>query len=175
MSEPRSVGELTAIVVNAVVQHYGISADQIYSRQRTVPIAWARQVAVTLVSEFTGEMESSVAGHFRLDHTTVGYSLRKVAQTIECQPRVAAEISTIRAAIETAAPETRDRADPAIAPWRRPLSDGDEPMPTDVSRELSVFLGLLNRSLRAALQRDPAALLVGIKRASDQVNAGRGK
>lgn len=175
MSELRSVKDLTAIVINAVVEHYGISADQIYSRQRTVQIAWARQVAVALVSEFTGEMESSVAGHFRLDHTTVGHSLRKVARIIACQPRVAAEISTIRAAIETAAPETRERASPVIAPWRHALSHGDEPMPTDVSRELSVFLGLLNRTLRQALQRDPGALLVGIRRACDQVNAERRK
>ncbi len=88
--QQRSISEIQA----AACEHFGVSAEELLSSARTQRIAWARQVAMYLSRELTGESLPAIGRHFGgRDHTTVLHAWRRTSA------RIAADEAT-REAVE---------------------------------------------------------------------------
>jgi chromosomal replication initiator protein len=74
-----SIDEIQA----AVVQHFGVSPDELLSSTRTARVAWPRQVAMYLARELTGESLPAIGRQFGgRDHTTVLHAWRRTSARI---------------------------------------------------------------------------------------------
>ncbi len=72
----RSLSEIQA----AACEHFGVSEEELLSSARTQRVAWARQVAMYLSRELTGESLPAIGRHFGgRDHTTVLYAWRRTS------------------------------------------------------------------------------------------------
>ncbi len=165
----RDPGELTAIVIDAVAAHYGVSAQKIYSRDQTPTVVFARQLSTTLVSEYANESATAIAAHFRLDRTTVRNSEQRVHRAMEASAGTRADVAAIRRRIEEVAPELKDSSLSLTELRRRQARSGNAQATAGV--ELDAFLRDLRRSLVAAIRMDPGAVLAGIKRVADEINS----
>jgi chromosomal replication initiator protein len=67
----------------AVVQHFGVSPDELLSSTRTARVAWPRQVAMYLARELTDESLPAIGRQFGgRDHTTVLHAWRRTSSRI---------------------------------------------------------------------------------------------
>ena len=75
----RSLSEIQA----AACEQFGVSPEELLSPARTKRIAWARQVAMYLSRELTGESLPAIGRHFGgRDHTTVLHAWRRTSARI---------------------------------------------------------------------------------------------
>ncbi len=75
----RTIAEVQA----AACEHFGVSADELLSSARTSRIAWARQVAMYLARELTGQSLPAIGREFGgRDHTTVLHAWRRASARI---------------------------------------------------------------------------------------------
>lgn len=75
-------------IIDEVARTYGVTAEDIRSKNRSNQVSTARQVAMYVVREITGMTQLEIGQEFGgRDHTTVIYGLSQVAKTLESDPR----------------------------------------------------------------------------------------
>lgn len=169
----RSKSELVALIVDAVAQHYGMTAADIRGRRQSAPSTWARQVTLALAVEFTNETNARIGKLFDLDPTTVLHACRRIKAKASENPHVASDLSKLRTAIETIAPETRHRHESALDGHRRTMRELGADDLASPERELDLLLRELRRSLMAALRLNPTAVLVALKRSAADLTGSK--
>ena len=84
-------------ILEVVAEHYGITADQILSKNKSRNIAYPRQIAMYLCREFTplsfDEIGKALGDR---DHSTVHYGYTKVQEDIENDPNIASSIEVLK-------------------------------------------------------------------------------
>ena len=102
-------------IIGRIARHYGLSASELTSRSRVRHIAYARQVAAWGLRTALPKLSLATIGELlgNLDHTTVIYSVRQIADAVAADAALAAELYGL---IGQAPPRPTRRADDAI--WR---------------------------------------------------------
>lgn len=167
----RSPAEVAATVVDVVADHFGLKASDLLGKRTVATFAAARQMAVYLTQQCTGETNSVVATLFGLDASTVSYSRIKVAQQEKEMPKVARALAAIRAALRNIDPDIIDRSAGATEARRRLMQVTSAEAIMAPELELHLMLKDLRRSLIAALRTDPGALLGGLRRTCEEINS----
>ena len=86
-------------IIDIVAGFYNVSVDDIKSTSRGAKIANARQVAIYLAKEMTGESFPYIGDCFNRKHTTIMYSHQKVKSDIAVDRHLAQDISELTAQI----------------------------------------------------------------------------
>ena len=82
-------------IVDIVAGFYNISVDDIKSTNRAAKTAYARQVAIYLAKEMTGESYPYVADCFNRKHTTIMYSHQKVKEDMAVDRHLSMDIKEL--------------------------------------------------------------------------------
>ena len=91
-----------AAIIGFVADYYGRTADELTGERKFGPLIEPRQVAVFLAWDFTSQSLPELGRRFGgRDHTTILYSLRAIQSKASDNPRIAAEISKLRARMES--------------------------------------------------------------------------
>ena len=167
----RSAAEVAAIVIDAVADHFGLTAADLLGKRRNACFASARQMAVYLSQELTGETNGVLGTLFGLDPSTVSFAGLKLARQEKEMPKVAASLAAIRQALREIDPGIADRPPRATEARRRFLENTGAEAITVSELELHLLLKDLRRSLLAALRTDPGALLGGLRRTCEEINS----
>ncbi len=69
-------------VIAAVSKMLEVSETDIRSRKRSADIAWARHVSIYVTSKVTNISNMQISKEFKLDHSSIGYILRKVEEKL---------------------------------------------------------------------------------------------
>ncbi|HEX2359147.1 MAG TPA: chromosomal replication initiator protein DnaA [Solirubrobacterales bacterium] len=89
VSDPRRRPEV-AEIQSVVAERFGVTPEQIRSRDRAAPVARARQVSMYLTRELTGLSLPAIARAFdRRDHTTVMHAIRRISERSTEDPALA--------------------------------------------------------------------------------------
>ncbi|RMH87103.1 MAG: chromosomal replication initiator protein DnaA [Calditrichaeota bacterium] len=84
-------------IINATSQFFGVPADILQGVSRKKRIVRARQVAIYLSRELTGESLASIGYHFsNLHHASVLHACKKIQEEQERDPRLKAAVQKIR-------------------------------------------------------------------------------
>lgn len=86
-------------IIDIVASFYNVSVDDIKSTNRAAKTANARQVAIYLAKELTGESFPYIGGCFNRKHTTIMYSHQKVKSDIAIDRHLAQDITELTAKI----------------------------------------------------------------------------
>lgn len=71
-----------ALVIRAVSDHFGIPMELLMSRERRMPVALYRQVAMYLSRQLCSDWSLPMIGRvFERDHTTIMYAQQKLSRT----------------------------------------------------------------------------------------------
>ncbi len=73
-------------IIKAVCQSYNLSISDILGKDRTQPLATARQVAMFLSRKLTGNSLPVVADHFKRNHTTVLHGMSAIQKRLDVEP-----------------------------------------------------------------------------------------
>jgi hypothetical protein len=173
--EVRETAALKAAVVDSVSTHYYVAPAQIMRSSRNVALVWARHVAIALTVEYAQTAISIVAGAWQLDRATITNATRRITKIAAENQRVASGLSAIRSDIEGHCPELKNRNESALARRERLMASRPDMSAAVAELELDAFLRDLRRGLASAIQLDPGAVLAGIKRTVDTINAREGR
>lgn len=84
-------------IQSATARHYGATRDDIISSRRTMVIIRPRQVAMYLAKVLTLRSYPDIGRRFgNRDHTTVMHSVRKIANLVQSDIQLAADIASVR-------------------------------------------------------------------------------
>lgn len=86
-------------IIDIVAGFYNVSVDDIKSTNRAAKTAYARQVAIYLAKEMTGESFPYVGDCFNRKHTTIMYSHQKVKSDIAIDRHLAQDITELTSKI----------------------------------------------------------------------------
>ena len=86
-------------IIDIVASFYNVSVDDIKSTNRAAKTANARQVAIYLAKELTGESFPYIGACFNRKHTTIMYSHQKVKSDIAIDRHLAQDITELTAKI----------------------------------------------------------------------------
>lgn len=86
-------------IIDIVASFYNVSVDDIKSTNRAAKTAYARQVAIYLAKEMTGESFPYIGDCFNRKHTTIMYSHQKVKSDIAIDRHLAQDINELTAQI----------------------------------------------------------------------------
>ena len=102
---------------------FGITRAQMIGQNRTKHVVHPRQVAMYLVRTLTGASLPATGRRFHKDHTTVMHGIASVQKRMQADPRLAAEIIALVAAIPTTDEERNGGR------WIRRIAPNAEPAP----------------------------------------------
>ena len=86
-------------IIDIVAGFYNVSVEDIKSTNRAAKTAYARQVAIYLAKEMTGESFPYIGDCFNRKHTTIMYSHQKVKTDIAIDRHLAQDITELTAQI----------------------------------------------------------------------------
>lgn len=86
-------------IIDIVAGYYNVSVDDIKSTNRAAKTAYARQVAIYLAKEMTGESFPYIGDCFNRKHTTIMYSHQKVKSDIAIDRHLAQDITELTAKV----------------------------------------------------------------------------
>lgn len=90
---PRGV-TLDSIVATVARQH-GMTAEELLSPSRARTVTAARQVAMHLARELTGRSLSEIGAHFGRNHSTVKFSLKRIAERRASDPMLSDRLDAL--------------------------------------------------------------------------------
>ena len=101
---PRAVRGSTTVarVQEVIADHFGLSTDQLLSKDRSRRVAEPRQFAMYLCCELTSDSLPAIAGAFERDHSTVVHARDKIAELVENSGDAATLVDSLRRAIRSA-------------------------------------------------------------------------
>ncbi len=82
-------------IIDIVAGYYNISKEDIKSTNRAAKTAYARQTAIYLAKEMTGESFPCIGEYFNRKHTTIMYSHQKVKSELETDLQLAQDIKEL--------------------------------------------------------------------------------
>ena len=82
-------------ILDIVASYYNISVDEIKSTSRIAKTAYARQVAIYLAKELTGESFPNIGKYFNRKHTTIIYAHKEVKTNIAHDRTLANDINEL--------------------------------------------------------------------------------
>jgi chromosomal replication initiation ATPase DnaA len=88
------------VVAAMVAEWFGLPLCELKSKGRNAEIAWARQVAMVLMREYTVMSGYDIESFFRRKHGVFGHSERAVKNRCETERRAGADIAELRSFIE---------------------------------------------------------------------------
>ena len=89
-----------AQVVQVVVDHYGVSLDEMRDSSRVKRVSFPRQVAMYLARTETDESFPTIGDYLGgRDHTTILYGYEKVAELLETDSEVRRDVMAIKSAL----------------------------------------------------------------------------
>jgi chromosomal replication initiator protein len=97
-----------ALIFAAVCESTGVSGESLLGRRRTARVAYARQIAMTLVREATGLSLIEIGGLFDRDHGTVIHAIKAVSRRCDSEDEAFHQRATLRQL--TGIRKTADRA-----------------------------------------------------------------
>jgi hypothetical protein len=84
-----------------VSRHYNVSRSDILSARRMAPIIWPRQMAMYLAKTLTLRSLPEIGRKFGgRDHTTVLHAVRKITALVQTDPKIAAEVASLKGLME---------------------------------------------------------------------------
>ncbi len=84
------------VIVEAVAAHFGLRPEQLTSASRTANVSWARQLAIHLARELTGDSLQAIGAHFGgRNHATVLHACKRVSERIRTSEEDAAELELL--------------------------------------------------------------------------------
>ena len=146
-----------ARIQRLVAGHYGTSVFEITSDRRHRSIVGPRHAAMWLARRLTPLSLPGIGQLFGArDHSTVWHALRAVDDRLRRDPKFAAELKKLEAAVECALARGSVETDEAFA------------VLAATQRALDVTMGNLFATLRAAALEDPAGLLAELERVAGE-------
>jgi chromosomal replication initiator protein len=104
--DPPSIEEIASVTG----ERFGLTVDQLFSRQRSPTVAWARQVAMYLARELTDHSLPSIGRHFGgRDHTTVLHACRRTVLRIAGDEHAHKVVEELLRSLRTAPPPGNPR------------------------------------------------------------------
>ena len=99
-SRPGAGREITIALIQAeAARLFGISREQLLSRNRSEQIAWPRQLAMYVARELTDQSLPAIGREFGdRDHTTVLNACRRAAERIASDPEAYSQLAALNAA-----------------------------------------------------------------------------
>ena len=92
---------VVARIQRLVAHHYNIPLFEMWSQRRSKKVARPRQIAMYFAREMSPLSLPSIGRRFgKRDHTTVMHGISRVEKLIETDPAFAADIATLREALE---------------------------------------------------------------------------
>ena len=92
-------GATPAVTADSIVAHvakkYGVAVDDIYGRQRTKPIARARNISIYVIRRVTGLSLPVIGKRFDRDHTTILSSINAIEEEMKANPLFDLEINDL--------------------------------------------------------------------------------
>lgn len=167
----RSAAEVAAIVTDAVADHFGLTSADLLGKRRNARFAAARQMAVYLSQQLSGETNGVLGTLFGLDPSTVSFASLKVARQEKEMPKVASSLAAIRKTLNDIDPGITQRPPRATEARRRFLESTGAEAITAPELELHLLLKDLRRSLLTALRTDPGAVLGGLRQTCEEINS----
>lgn len=82
-------------IISHVAKKYGVAVDAILGRQRTKPIARARNISIYVIRRVTGMSQPMIGKIFDRDHTTILSSINAVENEIKENPLFEIEINDL--------------------------------------------------------------------------------
>lgn len=82
-------------IVSHVAKKYGIAVDDLLGRQRTKPIARARNISIYVIRRVTGLSQPLIGRKFDRDHTTILSSINSVEDEMKQNPLFELEINDL--------------------------------------------------------------------------------
>ncbi len=89
-----------SVILDSVCKFYNIRKEDLLARKRTKEIAYARQIAMYLISDLMTIPLAAVGDIFGKDHATVIYAKNKIAEDMSKNKKFATEINDIKAMIK---------------------------------------------------------------------------
>lgn len=83
-------------IIQAVVQHYGLSFDDLLRRSRMIEFRIPRQVAMYLLHKTLGMGCASVGSLFNMHHTTAMHTFKKIQDLIDTDENFRNEVRGIK-------------------------------------------------------------------------------
>ena len=83
-------------IIEVVCKFYNMHKDEVLGRRRTKEIAFARQVAMYIISEMLTMPLEAIGEIFGKDHSTVIYAKSKIAEDMKNDKKLAVEINDIK-------------------------------------------------------------------------------
>ena len=78
-------------IISKTAQFYNLKTTDLLSKKRTRHIARARQMAMKLAYELTGNSYPQIGHAFDVDHTTVMYACKKIVSLMSDDPALKEE------------------------------------------------------------------------------------
>ncbi|GGC64135.1 chromosomal replication initiator protein DnaA [Hoyosella rhizosphaerae] len=97
--DSRSLEITAATIMNAVVEYFGVSMDELCGPGRTRSVAQARQIAMYLCRELTDLSLPKIGHTFGRDHTTVMHADRKIRSDMNSNRSVYEQIQELTARV----------------------------------------------------------------------------
>lgn len=89
-----------ALTIDDIQRHiadaFGVSKEAIHAKDRRSEVSRARQVAIYLARELTGESLPAIGHKFERSHATVAHACRKVSRDIASDPAFSQTVSELR-------------------------------------------------------------------------------
>lgn len=95
-----------SLVVEACAQEFGVPVDAVRGRCRTLHVAMARQVAMTLAKEVFVASASEVGRMFGRDHGTVLWAERSVTDAVATCKDTARKVEALRRRLRGLSPQS---------------------------------------------------------------------
>jgi chromosomal replication initiator protein len=95
---PRQGGPLTIDHIQAAVgARYGVTVDQLTSSSRRAPVNWARQVAIALARDLTGQSLPAIGRAFGgRNHATVLHACKRVSERLKSDGQAVDDLAQLR-------------------------------------------------------------------------------
>lgn len=87
-------------IVDIVCKFYGVKKEVLLARNRTKPVAEARQIAMYLCTEFLNIPLEAIGNVFGKDHATVLYAKTKIIEDIKKSKKLEIQINDLKQMIE---------------------------------------------------------------------------
>jgi chromosomal replication initiator protein len=86
VSEDRPIPVTIERIVEETARSFQLTGADLRSKRRSADISHARQVAMYIISQMTGQPTKAIGNEFSRDHSTVVYALREMRAELQRDP-----------------------------------------------------------------------------------------